>query len=484
MSILSRYVLRSHLAPAGAGLAIFYFVLSMDFIVDYLDLFIAKGVPGLAVLEAFGLSLAWMTLLAVPMSVMVGVLTAFGRLAGDNEITAAKSTGVGVLSLITPVLLASLLIAAGVFQFGNQFLPTANHRLKALLVDIHRIRPLATIEPGILTRLPGGYRIMVGSLDAKTSEIFDVRIHRMEGDDPLQTVVASTGTISTGEGDGTIRIQLLDGEIHELDPDDPTRYSRLVFERHTINVDQGTSELVRTERAKRGDREMTVAELRNRISGHRTEAEAARSRIRELLGAGTATGAAGTSGAGVRTPEVPDAHPASGTPAETEPVPETAAAPDAPAVALRTEAPVTDPEELERRIESETRTASAALRKARKLEVEYHKKFSIPFSCVVFVLLGAPLGIRTKRGGVGIGAGIGILFFLVYYLFLIGGEQLGDRGIVSPFWAMWAPNVVFGGVGIFLTLSIALEWRVRGLTRVVNSFLRAPATSFRREPKA
>ena len=83
MFTLSWYVLRSHIAPALAGLAIFYFVLSMDFIVDYLNLFIAKGVPGLAVLEGFVLSLAWMTVMAVPMAVMVSVLTAFGRLAGD-----------------------------------------------------------------------------------------------------------------------------------------------------------------------------------------------------------------------------------------------------------------------------------------------------------------------------------------------------------------------------------------------------------------
>ena len=125
VSIFTRYVLRSHVVPAAAGLAIFYFVLSMDFIVDYLDLFIARGVPGLAVLEAFGLSLAWMTLLAVPMAVMVAVLTAFGRLAQDNEITAAKANGVPIFSLIAPVLVASALAACGLFYFGNHALSRA-----------------------------------------------------------------------------------------------------------------------------------------------------------------------------------------------------------------------------------------------------------------------------------------------------------------------------------------------------------------------
>ncbi|MCK4410588.1 MAG: LptF/LptG family permease, partial [Candidatus Eisenbacteria sp.] len=156
MSILSRYVLRAHIPAAAAGLAIFYFVLSMDFIVDYLNLFIAKGVPGMAVLEGFLLSLAWMTVMAVPMAVMVAVLTAFGRLSADNEVTAAKATGVNVFALIAPVLTASVIVALGLFWFGNHMLPAANHRLKKLLVAIHRIRPLATIEPGILTELPGG----------------------------------------------------------------------------------------------------------------------------------------------------------------------------------------------------------------------------------------------------------------------------------------------------------------------------------------
>ncbi|MCK4409624.1 MAG: LptF/LptG family permease, partial [Candidatus Eisenbacteria sp.] len=63
-------------------------------------------------------------------------------------------------------------------------------------------------------------------------------------------------------------------------------------------------------------------------------------------------------------------------------------------------------------------------------------------------------------------------FFLIYYLFLVGGEQLGDRGLVTPFWAMWAPNVVFGGLGLFLMLSISREWRFRRV-RSVGALLRA-----------
>ena len=443
MSILSRYVLRAHLAPAAAGLAIFYFVLSMDFLVDYLNLFIGKGVPGGAVLEAFLLSLAWMTLLAVPMAVMVAVLTVFGRLSQDNEITAVKANGVSVFALVAPVLVVVAAVSIGLFQFGNLFLPTANHRLTALLLDIHRVRPLAAIEAGILTELPGGHQILVERLDPATSEIFGVRIHKIEGGEPLKTIVARRGRVSDSAAEGVTRLELFDGEIQELDPEDPTRFNRLLFDRHVINVVRGDADLVRTERKSRGERELSARELKAKIAEQAAQRSDARGRIRDALDEDLSRILDAAYGGGA-----------------TEPPP-----------ALRSAR-----ESTARTIKGELRTVTDLRNRTRRYKVEYHKKFSIPFSCIVFVLLGAPLGLRSRRGGVGIGAGIGILFFLVYYLFLVGGEQLGDRGMMSPFWAMWTPNVLFGAAGVFLTLSTSLEWRVSPVTRIIDFVLRPPST--------
>ena len=66
--------------------------------------------------------------------------------------------------------------------------------------------------------------------------------------------------------------------------------------------------------------------------------------------------------------------------------------------------------------------------------VEIYKKYSIPFACIVFILLGAPLGIMMRKGGFGVAGSISLFFFLVYWAFLIGGEKLADRGMVTPFW--------------------------------------------------
>ncbi|MGH7505333.1 MAG: LptF/LptG family permease, partial [Longimicrobiales bacterium] len=89
--------------------------------------------------------------------------------------------------------------------------------------------------------------------------------------------------------------------------------------------------------------------------------------------------------------------------------------------------------------------------------VEYHKKFAIPFACIVFVLIGAPLAVRFPRGGVGMVIAISLLIFGVYYMSLIGGESLGDRGIVSPFIGPWGPNAIFSILAIWGLTQIGKE---------------------------
>ena len=93
--------------------------------------------------------------------------------------------------------------------------------------------------------------------------------------------------------------------------------------------------------------------------------------------------------------------------------------------------------------------------------VEIHKKYSIPFACIIFVLIGAPLGVRAHRGGIGVAASLSVFFFLVYWAFLIGGEDLADRDIIAPAVAMWAPNVLLGLIGIVLIIRTTREVRLQ-----------------------
>ena len=89
--------------------------------------------------------------------------------------------------------------------------------------------------------------------------------------------------------------------------------------------------------------------------------------------------------------------------------------------------------------------------------VEINKKYSIPVACLVFVLVGVPLGIMSRRGGFGVAATLSLGFFILYWACLIGGEKLADRDIVQPFIGMWIANVLIGIVGGYLTIRIGRE---------------------------
>ena len=105
--------------------------------------------------------------------------------------------------------------------------------------------------------------------------------------------------------------------------------------------------------------------------------------------------------------------------------------------------------------------------------VEIQKKFALSAACIVFVLIGAPIALRFPRGGVGLVIGVSLVVFAIYYVGLIAGESLADRNFLSPFWAMWAANVILTIVGLILLARMGREGATsRGgdLTEFFESF--------------
>ena len=92
-----------------------------------------------------------------------------------------------------------------------------------------------------------------------------------------------------------------------------------------------------------------------------------------------------------------------------------------------------------------------------RYDVEIQKKFALSAACIVFVLIGAPIALRFPRGGVGLVIGVSLGVFAIYYVGLIAGESLADRAYLTPFWAMWAANVILTAVGLVLLVRMGRE---------------------------
>ena len=102
-----------------------------------------------------------------------------------------------------------------------------------------------------------------------------------------------------------------------------------------------------------------------------------------------------------------------------------------------------------------------------KYLVELHKKFSIPFASLIFIIIGAPLGILSKKGGFAMSTSISLGFFVIYWGFLIGGEEFADRGIIPPLIAMWQPNFFLGILGLLLILYMSTEKKLSDFIKLL-----------------
>ena len=103
-------------------------------------------------------------------------------------------------------------------------------------------------------------------------------------------------------------------------------------------------------------------------------------------------------------------------------------------------------------------------------EIELHKRYAIPFTCIVFALIGVPLGIQPHRSGRSYGFILSIFILIAYYVSLTASEILAARKIIPAFSAGWAPNLLFSGLGIYLLVKTASEspfkpivWLTEGL---------------------
>lgn len=420
---IDRYLLRRHLGPFLFAASTITFIFVLRVLVDFIDLFASRNLGFFTVAEMFALSLGWILALTFPMAVLVAVVMTFGRLSQDFELDALQAGGVSFLRTLAPILGASLVLTGLLFVYNNAILPEANHRLKTLTTDIHRTRPTISIREGVFMDDFEGYRLLVRKVDDETNRLQDVTVYVLDPRQPVRTIHAPWGELLTEDGGNRLVFRLHDGEIHEVDKDDPGSYFLLHFDVHNLVFgDLGTRLERHEEGTSRGDRELSIGAMRTISDSLRVRRGAETDSLGAVASEGieefrTGVAAALTAGS--------------------------APAPRPTEIVTRARLLLRRMQGIDRQIERKTRDLH-------KYEVEIHKKVAFPFACLVFVFLGAPLGAWARRGGVGAGGGLSFLFFLLYYTATLGGEKLGDRGLVPAWLGMWGINVILGIVGVYL----------------------------------
>ena len=438
--ILVRYVLKELIAPFLAALFGITFLFVVDFLVKILDNVLSKGLPASTVLEIFVLNLAWMLSLSIPMAVLVSCLMAFGRLSGDQEITAAKAAGMSPLSLMRPVMLVAGLLSVLMVLFNNWVLPEANHRSVELMNAVSRKKPHVFIDAGrLITQFPD-VQLWVSRIDQVTGTLYGIQVYEMERRGAPRVVYADSATLDYVDNGATLMFRLRSGETHMVDPDNPEDYFRIRFFSQDLAMENVDDRLERRSRSYRSDREMPVEMMMDVVRDARYHYDSLADYAKEVrLSSLLAT---------CRALEGDSVVPKGATqPLGKDSIQRFRAM---PRIRSQEQGVLRATERLSARMEVEKKREAQYL-------VEIHKKFSTSFACIIFVLIGAPLGIMARKGGIGTGILYSLAFFVIYWICLIGGENMADRLIISPELAMWASNAIIGTFGVFITVAMVRD---------------------------
>lgn len=477
MRILTRYILRAHLGPFFFALTALTSILLINTIARQLESLAGKGLPTSVFVQVFVLSMPHVVALTVPMAVLVAVLYTFSQLSAENEVTALKASGVNIHRLMAPALVAAVLLAAGMVEFYDRVLPDANHRLSNLYIDVARKAPSLRLQEQVINSIEtqdmrSKYYLQAGTIDGATNKMRDIVIYDLSDPGKARTIYADSGRMAFNRDRTDLFLDLHKGWVNEGGVQAPEQFQRTFFQDYRLRMEGVGNKLEHTTDSFRGEREMTIAMLRNNMNARSKELASVRAQVDSVARKAVqqATAGAGVPGG-----------------------PRPALLPPSSGLVPLDYGNLHPTDELTRQTALQLRVlkdrAEIVHDQLNGFIVEYHKKFSIPFASIVFVLIGCPLALRFPRGGTGTVIAISLAIFGIYYVGLIGGETLADKGYLSPFLAMWGANIIFLLLSVYGVVTLGHERsNVRGGTwddvlYIVKETLLRPLRGLRARPR-
>jgi len=422
---ISWYILRHHIGPFIFGTSVVVFVFFLQFLYKVLNDLLGKGISPWVIGKFFAFSLAWMIVLAVPMGMLMASLMAYGKISGSNELTIIKASGGSAFRAMLPSIIAGLVVYGLLFLYDDRVLPETNHRAYVMQNDIRQVKPTLAIEPGRFSQIQS-YSILARRVDHERNVLYEVTVYQQDGD--RTTVInAQSATLRFNGPMDRMVMTLHNGEIQQVDRRNSGSYRIIAFGDHRVIVATSGFGYAGTDPTAigRNDRTMSIDSMRAAVDRSEKNMEYAERRIDSLLVLN------GVDSAKLARGEI-----------------------DRPgAVSMVSgKSPL-----VKTQLESERSAIEGQQHVANQFLVEIHKKYAIPAACLIFVLVGAPLGIVVRRGNFGVSATIALGFYILYWASLVSGEKLADRSVLPPWLAMWQGNIVIGLLGIYLIWSVSRE---------------------------
>ena len=421
----------------------------------YVDDLIGKGLEWNVIGEIVIYIIPTLVPLALPLAILLSSLMAFGQLSENNELTALKSSGISLYQIMRPMFLTICLFSFCAFLFSNHVIPYSNLKFKTLLYDIMNKKLDLNIRQGIFFNDIEGYSIKVAEKDSRNKQLKDIIIYDHTNKvGNTKVIIAESGSMYSSQNGRFLVLELFNGQSYEdIDPKRPGNrknlpFSRSKFKSEKIRFDLSSFSFERTEE----DKYSNVAQFMNLKQLSSNQDSLIENIEKKLTDFENKISNFYNFNIDEEISETP------------------------PIFNINTLS-INKKKRLLKAASNKIRSSKSFIyntlrelkfkkKKLKKSEIEWHRKFSLPFACIILFLIGAPLGAIIQKGGLGFPVLLSIIFFLVYHIISITAEKSAIEEVFSTSFGMWLSTIILTPLGIFLCVKATNDRQYSSLDRL------------------
>ncbi len=462
------------------------FIVLMQFIWRYIDDMVGKGFDMVVLGEMLFYAAIFSVPMALPLSILLASLMTFGNLGERLELLAMKSAGVSLLRIMRPLIILIAFVSVGAFFFQNNIMPIAQVKLYSLLYSMRQKSPELNIPEGVFYKDIPNYNVYVREKD-KTGLLKDLMIYNYsQGFEKVDVTVADSGRLKTSADKLFLVLTLYSGESFQNMPDNNKGNGAVPYRRETFTTKEllidFDANFTRTDESFLQNNFMgkNLENLQLSIDSMGVRLDSIRHLNSNLV--------VEQSYRKTFTSKSPTEVPQSSEEQSQTQIQETdntwaliadsihpididslfmAENPSSRAAILsRVKSSIDN-------IKSEYYFKSFSLAdeayKLRRHVMEWHSKFTLSFSCLIFFFIGAPIGAIIRKGGLGTPVVISIFLFIFYYMVNNIGLKMARDGVWIEWEGMWLSSFVLAPVGMFLTYKAVNDSTIMNADTYINA---------------
>jgi lipopolysaccharide export system permease protein len=468
-------ITRSFIGPFIVTFFVMLFVLAMQFFWLYMDELIGKGFGVLLILQLLLYMSATLVPLALPLAVLLASIMTFGSMGENYELVAIKAAGNSLLRIMRPLFVVMIIISGMAFFFSNNVIPVANLKAYTLLYDLRNSKLTLSIREGQFNTEINGYAIRVGSKSEDGKTIKNIIIYDNSGgagNDKL--VLADDGEMIPSPDKRYLIFRLRNGWRYEESINGKggtNSYSqiRMKFKQYDKIFDMSSFTKVQKtdENTMRGGQTMmNISQLNANIDSAKRNKPREAKRFDDELKNFISIRAAYADDLLKGIAKAQDRRDYEGS--------FLASVPDS----LRRQVlEIAESQARSTKLYTDVtaKTFEVYSDQMTGYLIEWHRKFSLSFACLLLYLIGAPLGAIIRKGGIGLPLIIAVIFFVAYFITSKTGEALSSSKKLPPYFGMWLSSLMLLPFAFFFIRQarndsklFSKEWYVSNMNRFVR----------------